>query len=115
MNIQSNLKNILDKFPKDEVKLESHKVDLALVDDYSKRLKKTIDAASEASFSITRGKAQLEGAIKNAEILVKMQVEIEKSAKELGVLPPIKGDDAKQKLKDLSKIKSTLSSIKSNF
>ena len=31
MNIQSNLKNILDKFPKDEVQLESHKVDLALM------------------------------------------------------------------------------------
>ena len=109
------LSKVFSKLSSKEVNLESHKVDLTLVDDYSKRLKKTIDAASEASFSITRGKAQLEGAIKNAEILVKMQVEIEKSAKELGVLPPIKGDDAKQKLKDLSKIKSTLSSIKSNF
>jgi len=109
------LSKVFSKLSREEVNLESHKVDLTLVDDYSKRLKKTIDAASEASFSITKGKAQLEGAIKNAEILVKMQVEIEKSAKELGVLPPIKGDDAKQKLKDLSKIKSTLSSIKSNF
>jgi hypothetical protein len=109
------LSKVFSKLSREEVNLESHKVDLTLVDDYSKRLKKTIDAASEASFSITRGKAQLEGAIKNAEILVKMQVEIEKSAKELGVLPPIKGDDAKQKLKDLSEIKSTLSSIKSNF
>ena len=36
MNIQSNLKNILDKFPKDEVQLESHKVDLALADDLKK-------------------------------------------------------------------------------
>jgi hypothetical protein len=109
------LSKVFSKLSREEVNLESHKVDLTLVDDYSKRLKKTIDAASEASFSITRGKTQLEGAIKNAEILVKMQVEIEKSAKELGVLPPIKGDDAKQQLKDLSKIKSTLSSIKSNF
>jgi hypothetical protein len=109
------LSKVFSKLSREEVNLESHKVDLTLVDDYSKRLKKTIDAASEASFSITRGKAQLESAIKNAEILVKMQVEIEKSAKELGVLPPIKGDDAKQKLKDLSEIKSTLSSIKSNF
>ena len=33
MNIQSNLKNILDKFPKDEVKLASHKVELTAIQD----------------------------------------------------------------------------------
>ena len=42
MNIQSNLKNvqnILDRFPKDEVQLASHKVDLALVDDIKNELR----------------------------------------------------------------------------
>ena len=40
MNIQSNLKNILDKFPKDEVQLASHKVDLALKEDIAKLINK---------------------------------------------------------------------------
>ena len=33
MNIQSNLKNVLDKFPKDEVKLSSHELELSLESD----------------------------------------------------------------------------------
>ena len=48
MNIQSNLKNILDKFPKDEVKLESHKVELGLADD----LKKMFDVVDKTSDDI---------------------------------------------------------------
>tara|TARA_R110000824_G_scaffold372999_1_gene563230 strand:+ start:246 stop:668 length:423 start_codon:yes stop_codon:yes gene_type:complete len=50
MNIQSNLKNILDKFPKDEVKLESHKVELGLAQDLqnvAKTMSKTLDTANK--------------------------------------------------------------------
>ena len=50
MNIQSNLKNILDKFPKDEVQLESHKVELGLAQDLqnvAKTMSKTLDTANK--------------------------------------------------------------------
>ena len=60
MNIQSNLKNvqnILDRFPKDEVKLATHRVDLALVDD----IKNELRALKDNSSSMERRRA----AIKN--------------------------------------------------
>jgi|TARA_R110000764_G_scaffold39694_1_gene88715 predicted nucleic acid-binding Zn-ribbon protein len=115
MNIQSNLKNILDKFPKDEVQLESHKVDLALADDL-KKMFDVVDKTSDDIFGwrkptqekvnqIRSLKEQIRNRLDNTEDDIKyldtfipklqsLKDKLSKSAKELGVNPKdIKGFD----------------------
>ena len=51
MNIQSNLKNvqnILDRFPKDEVKLATHRVELTFVQDIQKLIREIEDVIDQA-------------------------------------------------------------------
>tara|TARA_R110000787_G_scaffold283053_1_gene395398 strand:+ start:378 stop:809 length:432 start_codon:yes stop_codon:yes gene_type:complete len=113
MNIQSNLKNVLDKFPKDEVKLASHKVELTAIQDIKKRIddiKDTVKTAKEfqtdiedEAFKISNLKDKLELLLNEADGYVQ-DLKSEKSevkelkgrvsslAKDLGVdLKSIKG------------------------
>ena len=48
MNIQSNLKNILDKFPKNKVELATHRVELTFVQDIQKLIREIEDVIEQA-------------------------------------------------------------------
>ena len=48
MNIQNNLKNILDKFPKNKVELENHRVELTFVQDIQKLIREIEDVIEQA-------------------------------------------------------------------
>tara|TARA_R110002110_G_scaffold285537_1_gene499802 strand:- start:1 stop:438 length:438 start_codon:yes stop_codon:yes gene_type:complete len=116
MNIQSNLKNvqnILDRFPKDEVQLASHKVELTAIQDIKERVDDimldiqdangyTKDLVNE-SIKVSKAKDELQSSIDDSSDSLK-NVNIQKSkvkqlkdnisslAKDLGVsLKDIKG------------------------
>jgi hypothetical protein len=78
MNIQSNLKNILDKFPKDEVQLASHKVELTIIMDIQKYLKSAEGYFDEAIDSENE-LAEYTSEIENTKDLLRRSIENAKS------------------------------------
>ena len=81
MNIQSNLKNvqnILDRFPKDEVKLASHKVELTIITDIQKYLKSAEGYFDEAIDSENE-LAEYTSEIENTKDLLRRSIENAKS------------------------------------
>ena len=138
MNIQSNLKNvqnILDRFPKDEVQLASHKVDLALVDDIKNELRALKDNSSlmerrraaiktkgEEVFKlksgvndlIRDGESDINFSSQNLGDVSKLKERITKSAKELGMNPKdIKGFAELDK--EMKNIKEAAKELKSKI
>ena len=94
MNIQSNLKNVLDKFPKDEVQLASHKVELAGIADRAKKF--TEDLRKGNSNFMSDYMATIEGAIRNgskelerlgavSRLAKKTRIQLMEGLKDLGV------------------------------
>ena len=78
MNIQSNLKNILDRFPKDEVQLASHKVELTIIMDIQKYLKSAEGYFDEAIDSENE-LAEYTSEIENTKDLLRRSIENAKS------------------------------------
>ena len=78
MNIQSNLKNILDKFPKDEVQLASHRVELTIIMDIQKYLKSAEGYFDEAIDSENE-LAEYTSEIENTKDLLRRSIENAKS------------------------------------
>ena len=132
MNIQNNLKNVLDKFPKDEVQLASHKVELEKIElarkapsvlkDFEKldaKLRKSQDKVDSSFNSYRKSWQNFQSEVKDIAADRKRLegdvAEINQSAMDLGVdFNDVKGlkaaNDLSRKLdgfiKDVSKLYS---------
>jgi len=90
MNIQNNLQNILDKFPKNKVELANHRVELTIITDIQKYLKSAEGYFDEAMNS----EEELSGytsEIENTKDLLKRSIDVAKSEVEY-LKTGIKGD-----------------------
>jgi len=88
----------------DKVELATHKIELALVDDFNSRIDKANNARSVASGNYSRAIGDMETASIHMNLAVKEGEKIEQASKDLGVKSPINLSAVKQKASEFSKI-----------
>jgi hypothetical protein len=88
------------------------KIELGLIEDYNSRIDKANDARSVASQNYNKALGGMETATKQLELAVKVAVDVEKAAQELGIKSPIDLKKAQAKLSDFTKIVNLLKNAK---
>ena len=91
--------------------LSTEKVELALVDDYNKRIDKANNERAEASIALNRTELRLGNAITQLELAVKEGINIEKAAKDLGVKSPVDLSRVEAKLNQFKKALNALKTV----
>ncbi len=104
-------KHINKIFSMIQTELKSEKVELALVDDYNKRIDKANEARKEASINLNRTEIKIGNAITQLELALKEGNKIEKASEDLGVKSPISISKVEAKLKQYRKVLSALKSL----
>ena len=90
----------------------TERIELGLIEDYNSRIDKANDARSVASQNYSKALGGMETATKHLELAVKVAVEVEKAAKDIGVKSPIDLKKAQAKLSDFKKVVNVLKSGK---
>jgi len=106
MNTQSRVFKKLAEVEK--VELSAQKVELALVDDFNKRIDKANNFRSVASGNYNRALLDMQSATIQMDLAVKEGEKIEAASKDLGVKSPINLSAVKQKASEFSKVVSFL-------
>jgi len=87
------LSKVFSKLSREEVNLESHKVELGLVDDFEKKFKKAVDDDSAIGGKLIddlrKAEVKYSQISKDYQELIKQGEKLESSAKELGIDLPV--------------------------
>ena len=103
--IEKRIQAYLSKKPK-------QKVELALVEDYNKRIEKANNERKSASVHYSNVIAKMGNAAKQLELALKEAEKIDEAAKDLGVKSPVDTARVKAKLTQYRKVVNTLETVK---
>lgn len=95
-----------------KTELATHKVDLAIVDDYNKAIDKANNFRKKAASSLANLEGDLGSVVIMLEIAEKESNKIKKMAEELGVKNPVNSSKLEAKLKEFRKSLASVKSLK---
>ena len=96
----------------EKTELGTQKVELALVDDYNKRIDKANNQRKIAAVSYQKLIGSMQSATIQLDLALKEANKIEQAAKELGVKSPIDIARVKSKLSEYTKVVNALKSLR---